>query len=404
MLLERRLTANSPAVRNGVNCTFTGAPFQPGDRAVSCPKCGSMYEADSWRSNNNRCAQFNCSGKGAIITLWQMGGFAALLLSLLLFGLLNAGELLGGGRPTLPPPTMPAAAENPTAVPDPTDRPIDEPSDAPTTRLVPTDRPVNTPLPKPTATRRPAATRTTAPTAVASDWEWQEFGRSVNNRSLRAARFGNGPRTVIFIGGLHAGFAPATVQLADRVIDRFSNDPIIVPDNLTVYVVPSVNVDAPVDPGELPGRLNANGVDLNRNWDCRWERDARFRNEVVPGSGGPAPFSEPEVSALRDLILDTGAEAIIFWEALYRDGLVSPGRCDQRSNVSFDLAGVYGRAAGYGVEDFEIDTGQILNGDGSNWLDSVGIPAVVVLLPDYETVDWADNWAGVLAVLETVAR
>jgi hypothetical protein len=234
-------------------------------------------------------------------------------------------------------------------------------------------------------------------------WEWQEIGRSAGGQTLQAARFGAGSTAVVFIGGLHAGFAPATVQLAESLIDRFRNDPSLLPGNLTVYVVPSVNVDAPYDPGELPGRLNANGVDLNRNWDCKWTENARFRNEVVPGSGGPAPFSEPEVVALRDFIQDVDPVAVVFWEALYRDGLVSPGRCGARSAVSYDLARVYGRAADYSVDDFEIDTGQILNGDGTNWLDAAGIPAVAVLLPGYETVDWAANWAGVLAVLETAA-
>jgi hypothetical protein len=94
--------------------------------------------------------------------------------------------------------------------------------------------------------------------------------------------------------------------------------------------------------------------------------------------------------------------AILFWEAKYPGGFVSAGRCDRRSSVSYLLAQQYGQAAEYEVDDFEIDTGQILNGDGTNWLDSQGYPATAVLLPDYDNVDWEHNLLGILAIVEAV--
>lgn len=48
-------------------------------------------------------------------------------------------------------------------------------------------------------------------------------------------------------------------------------------------------------------RTNFNGVDLNRNWDWKWEAST----DNVPGTEtykGTAPFSEPETQALRDFI------------------------------------------------------------------------------------------------------
>jgi hypothetical protein len=120
---------------------------------------------------------------------------------------------------------------------------------------------------------------------------------------------------------------------------------------------------------------------------------------VVPGSGGPSPFSEPETQALRDFIIEKNADAVIFWEARASQGLSTPGACEGGSLVSGPLARTFGVAAGYVVEDFEALTSQELNGDGSNWLDQVGIPAIAILLPDYDDVDWNNNLAGMLAVL-----
>ncbi|NJN55729.1 MAG: hypothetical protein HC804_13865 [Anaerolineae bacterium] len=125
-----------------------------------------------------------------------------------------------------------------------------------------------------------------------------------------------------------------------------------------------------------------------------------FVGELIRGIGGPQPFSEPETEALKEFIEQVNPAAIVFWEARYPDGFVSPGRCDRSSNVSFELATQYGQATGYQVDDFEIDTGQILNGDGANWLDAQGYPTIAVLLPDYGDMDWARNLQGILAVVQ----
>jgi serine/threonine-protein kinase len=239
------------------------------------------------------------------------------------------------------------------------------------------------------------------PTETAVLIETQIIGQSVNNRDIEAVRFGNGPNVVIFIGGLHAGAAPSSVALANRAVSHFSDNLADVPANVTLYIVPNANPDTPFAPGELDGRLNANNVDINRNWDCRWVEDARWRNQVIPGSGGPAPFSEPETQALANFIIGQNTVAVVFWEARTTNGLSSPGFCEGRTLVSGSLANTYGQAAGYPIGDFEDLTNQELNGDGTNWLDSQGIPAIAVLLPDYETVDWPNNLAAMRAVLTT---
>jgi eukaryotic-like serine/threonine-protein kinase len=275
---------------------------------------------------------------------------------------------------------------------------------ATSTRQVLTPSATSTSEPTPTKTVTTTPTATTAPT-VTPDRGPEEIviGRSVENRPIEAVRFGNGPNNIILIGGLHAGFAPATVDLANRAIAHYRQNLDEIPDSITLIIIISANPDSPRDPGELEGRLNANDVDLNRNWGCRWVANAKWRGDVIPGSGGTGPFSEPETKSLSDFIMEREPVAVVFWEALARDGLVSPGRCFERTRASASLAGTYGPAAGYPVDDFEDLTNQELNGDGTNWLDEQGIPAIAVLLPDYVSVDWPAHLAGIQALLQAHA-
>ena len=46
-------------------------------------------------------------------------------------------------------------------------------------------------------------------------------------------------------------------------------------------------------------RFNADGVDLNRNFDCDWAPTGTWQNKTV--SGGTAAFSEPEAAAIAGL-------------------------------------------------------------------------------------------------------
>lgn len=264
----------------------------------------------------------------------------------------------------------------------------------------PTPRPTNTPLPSPTP--RPSST---APPPTATPIPKPQtviYGQSVNGAALAATRIGSGANTVILIGGLHAGFAPGSVAVAQQAAAHFSRHPDDLPPSITLYVIVNANPDSPTAPGELEGRLNARQIDLNRNWDCRWIPDPQWRNQTVSGSGGTAPFSEPESSALRDFVLARDPVAVLFWEARATGGLVSPGSCGARPRVSAAIAGIYGLAAGYNVANFEDLTNQALNGDSTNWLDEQGIPAMAVLLPTYSDDDWQNNLAGIQALLDAV--
>ena len=252
-----------------------------------------------------------------------------------------------------------------------------------------------------TAQPRPTVTRTATPTIAPTIPRTRELiiGASVNGRSIEVMEIGSGERKIILIGGLHAGSAPSTVALARQSAEYFGSHPEKVPSSVTLGIVLNANPDAQRAPGKLDGRLNAAGVDLNRNWDCEWQAQAKWRDHTV--SGGSAPFSEPETQALLDYVTSGGAVAVIFWEAKMETGQVSAGGCGERSLVSQPLAEVYGGATGYTVDPW---AWYPVNGDAANSLDKRGIPSASVLLRDYEDTDWSQNLRGMLAVLEAYGR
>ncbi len=264
----------------------------------------------------------------------------------------------------------------------------------PTRTAVPDESAVIAPSPPTLLTPSPRAVPVYPTPAIS------EIGRSAQDAPLTAVQFGNGDTAVVLIGGLHAGFAPGSVQLAEEMIAYFSEHLDEIPPEITLFILPNVNPDSAAAPGQLPGRLNGNGVDLNRNWDCRWTADPLWGGEPQPGLGGAAPFSESEVQALADFLQQPMVQAVVFWQGRAALGLSSPGACADESVASRPLAQTYGAAANYRVADFETLVNQEVTGDVTNWLDAQGIPAISVLLPDYRVSDFDRNLPAVKAVIQ----
>ncbi len=229
------------------------------------------------------------------------------------------------------------------------------------------------------------------------------IGTTVNGEPIEGVRYGSGENVIVLVGGMHAGFAPSTVEVAEQAITYFNTNADNLPESTTLYIIPEINIDSPQAAGRLEGRLNAHGVDLNRNWDCNWVEDASWSGIVVPGSGGNAPFSEPESESLASFLIDVDPKAVVVWYARATGGLASAGGCGTRSKVSGELSEIYGNAAGYRITDHTNYVG-VAAGDATNWLDEQGIPAVSILLPSYESTDWQNSLAGINAVIAAHAQ
>lgn len=54
------------------------------------------------------------------------------------------------------------------------------------------------------------------------------------------------------------------------------------------------------------------GVDLNRNWDYRWNEDKSSENPCQETYAGPSAFSEPETRAMSNFIMEHRDRIIIY--------------------------------------------------------------------------------------------
>ena len=239
----------------------------------------------------------------------------------------------------------------------------------------------------------------------------QGLGESAGGWPLEVYQFGDGPQRMVWVGGLHGGYEWNTILLAYQAIDFFAAHPEYIPPSVSLEIIPAANPDGqaavvgqagrfgagqvPADPAVVEaGRFNGNEVDLNRNWDCRWQPSALWRDQEV--RAGSAPFSEPENQALRDFLTSPPAAAVVFWHSAL-PGVIAGG-CGARFTPAERLARVYAEAAGYPLltefEAYEV------TGDAGDWLAGQDIPAITVELTNHTDLDWEQNLAGMLAVLD----
>jgi predicted deacylase len=139
------------------------------------------------------------------------------------------------------------------------------------------------------------------------------IGYSSEGRPLTVQKFGDGDKYVLLVGGLHTGSEDNSRIIVEQLAVYLDENPDVIPDSVTVLVMPSVNPD-----GSANGtHTNARGVDLNRNWPTDdWVSDACHpETGCRTGLGGPAPLSEPETAALYALVDTIKPEVTIVWHA-----------------------------------------------------------------------------------------
>lgn len=225
------------------------------------------------------------------------------------------------------------------------------------------------------------------------------YGYSVEGRPLQALRFGTGPRNVVIAGAIH-GSEGNTADLVNRMVAHFATIQHLLPPDLSLYFIPVANPDGL----EKGSRYNANGVDLNRNWESDdWQPDSVDSSGRVSGGGGPAPFSEPETKSLADLLWSLRSEAappplLLVYHSQYPPrGLVLSGTAGLPTIRAF--AAITGYAASGGGRGFSAYS---VTGSTIGWCDNVGLRCFDLELPNRANVSEASLQRNALAVLSVL--
>lgn len=253
-----------------------------------------------------------------------------------------------------------------------------------------------------------------APAAASAQETGRIIGRSVEGRPIRVVTIGSGPIDVILVGGIHGGYEANSIRLARRFVRYYQDDPTRLPPRFTLHVIDNMNPDgllritggAPLDTFDFrsvdtrPGRFNANGVDLNRNWDGNWRPQSTWRNTIV--DAGTGPFSEPETRAVRDYFDAVNPAASVFFQSagafLWYSG------AEEGWEASLRLAEAYGAGSGYrvirpdppppgAVEEDDI------TGSADDYFYRIRHRNVTVELTTHYEIEWERNRAGLESLL-----
>lgn len=242
------------------------------------------------------------------------------------------------------------------------------------------------------------------------------IGKSIEGRDIVAYRFGTGETELLFIGGVHGGYSWNTSLVAFELMDYLKKNPSMVPENIKITVIPTVNPDglnkvvgttgkftaADVSKSSevvISGRFNADNVDLNRNFDCDWQASGKWQNKTV--SGGDTAFSEPESLAIKNYVENNKPTAVVAWYS--SAGGVYASNCHNGvSSETTAITKAFAKASGYpAYEDYNYYE---LTGDMVNWFAKNNIPAISVLLTNHSDIEWNKNKAGIEAIIKRYTK
>ncbi|NIM95679.1 MAG: protein kinase [Anaerolineales bacterium] len=235
----------------------------------------------------------------------------------------------------------------------------------------------------------PTKTVTPIPTSPPQvEVQTETLARSAGGRSISMVRIGSGTGTAIVVVGSIDGYQTDTRDAVNRLIGKYNTGGLRPPTGVTLYLIPSINPDGNTKSNPQKARLNANGVDLNRNWDTPdWTTDPPLPgwSDGKPDAGGPYPMSEPEISALADLlqylkILSQHVYLVVLHSSVnVSGGIVFPGYTSR--GIDPESHSIALRIGAILIYDYDTAWEYDTPGEAINWAPMNGIPAVDILWP-----------------------
>jgi predicted deacylase len=241
--------------------------------------------------------------------------------------------------------------------------------------------------PTPTS-RQIAASSTPTPLFLINKQQSETIGHSMEGRPLNVYAFGNGEQERMIVAGIHGGDEWNTITLANQLIKHLNKNPDDIPDDVTLYILPNLNPDGEARAHNKYGRLNHNGVDLNRNFPVNWLKDwdrAGCWNSL-PTSGGIEPGSEAETQALMNFINSHNIQALISYHSAALG--IFPGGLPWDED-STRLAQSIADVTAYPFP--PIDTGCTYSGTLADYAVSTGIAAIDLELTNHFDTDFDQN-------------
>jgi hypothetical protein len=243
---------------------------------------------------------------------------------------------------------------------------------------------------------------TPQPTAVTgADWNQpvnltSRIGETVGGRDLIVHQFGSGEHVRMVIAGIHGGYEWNTSALARELISFLEVHPQLVPMDLTLYVLPSMNPDGEARSHGYEGRANDGGVDLNRNFPFEWKETWAPAGcwDSLPISAGSSPLSEPESRAVARFLLSRHVEALISYHSASL-GIFAGGRPSDPGSIG--LAKAIAAVTDYDYPPRE--TGCEYTGEMVDWAAANGISAIDIELSTHYSIDLTQNLRALLAFL-----
>lgn len=256
------------------------------------------------------------------------------------------------------------------------------------------------------------STKTTEATPPVQKIKSKIIGTSKEGRPIEMHTYGDGVTHLAFIGGIHGGYEWNSVLLAYTFMDYLVTHPEFIPKNISIDIIPSANPDGlykvtgkegiftaedvSLDAKILAsGRFNANEVDLNRNFDCKWKPKSTWQSKIV--SAGTSAFSEPEAKAIRSFVMQYNPIAVIFWHS--KSNAVYASQCEKGIlPETITAMNAYSEASGYSP--IKLFDAYETTGAADDWLASINIPAITVEFKTHENIEWEKNIAGIKAIIE----
>jgi predicted deacylase len=190
------------------------------------------------------------------------------------------------------------------------------------------------------------------------------------------------------VAGIHGGYEWNTIALADQLISILPGRPDLIPQDVTLFILRSLNPDGDHRAHGIYGRTNKNEVDLNRNWPAYWQAEWPLQGcwNLLPTKAGPSPASEPETQALMQFLLSQHVDALINYHSAAL-GIFPGGQ--PPDPASLNLAETISAVSDYPYP--PVDTGCQYTGQLIDWASLNGIAAIDIELSTHSSTDLRQN-------------